>query len=102
MRLSGTVQAGCTLPLQGLTVTFQAGCTAPLHEALMYRPGGVHKAAPGGSQVLSGVAILVVPCSLVFIKRGYVQRRIQRHATPLKVHKRENFLGFDFEICTFS
>ncbi len=23
-------------------------------------------------------------------------------ANSLKVHKRENFLGFDFEICTFS
>jgi hypothetical protein len=23
-------------------------------------------------------------------------------SSTLKVHKRENFLGFDFEICTFS
>ncbi len=25
-----------------------------------------------------------------------------RYISLLKVHKRENFLGFDFEICTFS
>ncbi len=29
-------------------------------------------------------------------------RRSGSPGTPLKVHKRENFLGFDFEICTFS
>jgi hypothetical protein len=33
-------------------------------------------------------------CFLVTLLKGY------SHA--LKVHKRENFLGFDFEICTFS
>jgi hypothetical protein len=26
----------------------------------------------------------------------------QKKRVSLKVHKRENFLGFDFEICTFS
>ncbi len=31
------------------------------------------------------------------------QSQQKSHAgAPLKVHKRENFLGFDFEICTFS
>jgi hypothetical protein len=30
------------------------------------------------------------------------ERRTEREEGDLKVHKRENFLGFDFEICTFS
>ncbi len=33
---------------------------------------------------------------------GIVGRPDPKYLSTLKVHKRENFLGFDFEICTFS
>ncbi len=32
----------------------------------------------------------------------YFKRMLSMRLKPLKVHKRENFLGSDFEICTFS
>jgi hypothetical protein len=38
-------------------------------------------------------------CSL---KATIVKYSTEPLRQPLKVHKRENFLGFDFEICTFS
>jgi len=33
---------------------------------------------------------------------NYAKIVLQNSQNNLKVHKRENFLGFDFEICTFS
>ncbi len=38
----------------------------------------------------------------IFIKIVVYSIRLFSRNRPLKVHKRENFLGFDFEIRTFS
>ncbi len=52
---------------------------------------------------LGGVTLLVyrtVP--LLMCLGGVWGNLVYRAIFLLKVHKRENFLGFDFEICTFS
>ncbi len=41
-------------------------------------------------------------CVKCFLWEGGGKNAQQSKMCQLKVHKRENFLGFDFEICTFS
>jgi hypothetical protein len=63
------------------------------------------------------ISLGIIPARVLGIKQGLwpnpllpiivigsttVGHRESARSNVLKVHKRENFLGFDFEICTFS
>ncbi len=39
--------------------------------------------------------------NLCYMNKIIIKSKFRASNTLLKVHKRENFLGFDFEICTF-
>jgi hypothetical protein len=61
-----------------------------IHEFLISKV--MEKLGGEESKASSSCAGFGLPIDQFFLK-AYIQ---------LKVHKRENFLGFDFEICTFS
>ncbi len=39
---------------------------------------------------------------LIFYFKAFRNKYTSREPVPLKVHKNENFFGFDFEFCTIS
>ncbi len=77
------------------------GKTLPIHFALLGRKRKYVKSKKTAKLKGKQTSIAAVPPKLGQINT--FQTPLLSHCRlPLKVHKNENFFGFDFEICTFS
>ncbi len=78
------------------TPSAESECVSPLDpKGEQHSLGGWGGGGPNSDDCTESLAL-----SIHSLRVG--NKQIFRQRYTLKVHKRENFLGFDFEICTFS